>query len=150
MTFYGRWPQNIKIGIFQLPLIGSSSNFNHKLMGPNQSKKSFNEDDIQWKTTSNGRWPQNMKIWISQQPLSRPSSNFKQKLMGSYQNQIRFQWRRHSMEDNIKISSGEQTEVKKQFQWRQPSMDDDLLWKMTSKYENLNISVATDQTFLKF
>ena len=29
-------------------------------------------------------------------------------------------------------------------------MEDDLEWKMTSKYENLNISVATDRIFLKF
>ena len=37
------------------PLIGSSLNFKHKLMGTNQSQKGFNEDDLQWKTTSNGR-----------------------------------------------------------------------------------------------
>ena len=42
----GRQPQNIKSWIFQQPLIGSSSNLKYKLMGPNQIKKKWNEDDL--------------------------------------------------------------------------------------------------------
>ena len=38
MDLDGRRPQNIKSGIFQQPLIGSSSNFKIKLKGPNQNK----------------------------------------------------------------------------------------------------------------
>ena len=113
-------------------------------------KIGFNEDDLQWKTTSNGRWPQNMKIWISQQPLIGYSSNFKHKLIRSYQIQKRFQWRRPSfedlMEDDLKvqkfeylsshwsdlpqilnISSWDQTIIKKGFN------EDELQWKTTSK-----------------
>ena len=41
--------------VTQEPLIRSSSNFKHKLMGPNQNKKGFIEDDLQWKMTYNGR-----------------------------------------------------------------------------------------------
>jgi hypothetical protein len=37
-TSDGRRPQNIKSGIFQQPLIGSSSNFKLKLRGLNQNK----------------------------------------------------------------------------------------------------------------
>ena len=36
-----RWPQNMKSWISQQPLIRSSSNFKHKLMGPNKSQKRF-------------------------------------------------------------------------------------------------------------
>ena len=43
----GRWPQNMKSWIYQQPLIGSSLNFRHKLMGPNQIQKNFNKDDRQ-------------------------------------------------------------------------------------------------------
>ena len=42
-TSDGRWPQNIKSGISQQPLIGSSSNFKLKLRGLNQN---WNEDDL--------------------------------------------------------------------------------------------------------
>ena len=53
-----RQPQNIKSGISQQPLIGSSSNFKLKLRGPTQIHKCLKwrqppiEDDLQWKTTS--------------------------------------------------------------------------------------------------
>ena len=63
-------------------------------------KKSFNEDTLQCKTTSNGRWLQNMKIWIPQQPLIGSSSDFMHKLMEPYQSQIRFQWGRTSEEND--------------------------------------------------
>ena len=56
-TLNGRWPQNIKSGISQQPLIGSSSNFKLKLRGQNKIKNAWYEDDLQWKTTSNGRRP---------------------------------------------------------------------------------------------
>ena len=46
-TFNGRWPQNMESWISQQPLIGSSSNFKHKLMGPKQSQKRF-----RWKRPS--------------------------------------------------------------------------------------------------
>jgi hypothetical protein len=38
-TSNGRRPQNIKSGISQQPLIGSSSNFKLKLRGPHKNKK---------------------------------------------------------------------------------------------------------------
>ena len=56
-TSIGRSPQNMKIWISQQPLIESSSNFKHKLMGPNQSQERFQwrwplmEDDLIWKMT---------------------------------------------------------------------------------------------------
>ena len=46
----GRRYQKIKSGIYQEPLIGSSSNFKLKLRGPNQNRKL-----LEMKTTSNGR-----------------------------------------------------------------------------------------------
>jgi hypothetical protein len=73
--------QNIQIGISQQPLIGSSSNFKIKFMGPNQNLKLAER-----KTTLNGRRPQNIKDGISQQVLIRSSSNFKLKVMGQNQN----------------------------------------------------------------
>ena len=139
-------------------ILNSYSNFKHKLMGPNQSKKKvsmkttlnimtsstfgrrplmeddlkiwkfqylsshwsdlaqilnistwdhtkvkkgFNEDNLQWKTTSNGRWPQNMKIWISQQSLIGSFSNPKYKLIGPNQRQKIFQWRQPLMKDDL-------------------------------------------------
>ena len=42
--------------------------------------KISNEDDLQWKMTTNGRRPQNMKSGIDQQPLVGSYSNFKLKL----------------------------------------------------------------------
>ena len=96
MTSKGRWPQRMKVWISQQPLIGYSSNFKHKLIGPNQSKKRF-----QWKTTSNGRWPQNMKSWIYQPPLIGSLKSFKHELMGPYQIQISFQWRWTSKKDDF-------------------------------------------------
>jgi hypothetical protein len=59
MAFTGRQPQNIKTGISQQPLIGSSSNFKLKVLGPEQNGKLINT-----KMTSNGRQPQNIKICI--------------------------------------------------------------------------------------
>jgi hypothetical protein len=59
MTFTGRQPQNIKTGISQQPLIGSSLNFKFKALGPDQNGKF-----IEMKMTSNGRRPQNIKICI--------------------------------------------------------------------------------------
>ena len=62
-TSNGRWPpmeskpQNIKGGISQQPVNGSYSNFKLKLMGLNQNWNAWNEDYLQWKTTSNGRQP---------------------------------------------------------------------------------------------
>ena len=40
-TSNGRWTLNMKRWISQQALIGSSSNFKHKLMGPHQSQKKF-------------------------------------------------------------------------------------------------------------
>ena len=61
MTCNGRWPQNMKIWVSQQPLFGSISNFKHKLMGLNQSRKK-----VSMKTTFNRRWPlmkDDLKIW---------------------------------------------------------------------------------------
>ena len=44
----------------------------------------------------------------------------------------------------------DQTRVYKGMKLRRPPMEDNLQWKMTSKYEKLNISVTTDLIFLKF
>ena len=68
----GRWPQIIKSGISQQPLIRSSSNFKLKIRGPNQ-----NLILLKKKTTSNERWPQNIKSGISQLLLIWSSSTFK-------------------------------------------------------------------------
>ena len=106
-TFNGRWPlmgDDLKIWKFEylsshwldLPQIWNISSKDQTKV-----KKGLNEDDLQWKTTSDGRWPQNMKIWIHQQALIGSSSNFKHKLIGPYQSQIRFQWRWPSMEDDL-------------------------------------------------
>ena len=60
----GRQPRYIKTWISQQPLIGSSSNLKHKLMGPNQIKKN------EMKTTfNNGRGSQNIRSEIYQQVL---------------------------------------------------------------------------------
>ena len=48
-TSDGRRPQNIKSGISQQALIGSSSNFKLKLRGPNQIKSGL---EFEMKTTS--------------------------------------------------------------------------------------------------
>ena len=75
-TFNGRRPRmedDLKIWKFEylsshwsdLPQI-----LNISLWDQTKVKIGLNEDNLQWKTTSNGRWPQNMKIWISQQPLN--------------------------------------------------------------------------------
>ena len=68
-TSNGRWPQNIKSGISQQPLIEPFSNFNLKFRGPNWKKKL-----LEMKTISNRRRPQ-IKSGISQQPLIGPFSN---------------------------------------------------------------------------
>jgi hypothetical protein len=65
-TSDGRQPQNIKSGISQQPLIGSSLKL--KLGGPNPNWMDM---------TPNGRQPQNIKHGIPQQPLIRTSSTFK-------------------------------------------------------------------------
>ena len=70
-----RQPQNIKIGIVQQPLTGSSSNVKPKLREPNQNWKL-----LEIKTTSNTRRPQNIKSGICEQPLIGSYSNFKLKL----------------------------------------------------------------------
>ena len=44
----------------------------------------------------------------------------------------------------------DQTKVQKGIEWRWPSMEADLQRKMTSKYENENISANTDRMLLKF
>ena len=52
----GRWPQNMRIWISQQALIGSSSNFKHKLMGPHQSQIT-KVTKVLMKTTLNERRP---------------------------------------------------------------------------------------------
>ena len=59
-TSNGRQPQNIKSGISQQQLIGTSSNFKLKLMGPNQHWIL-----LEMKTICNGRWTQNIKVETS-------------------------------------------------------------------------------------
>ena len=107
MNSNGRWPQNIKIWISQQWLMGSSPNFKHKLMGPNQIKKRFQwrqrsmKDDLQWKMTFNERWPpmeDDLKIW-------------------------KF-WYRSSL--NFKLRLGDQIKIRNA--WN----EDDLQWKTTS------------------
>ena len=44
----------------------------------------------------------------------------------------------------LNLSLGDQTKIKND--WN----EDELQWKMTSKYQKLNISVTTDRIFLKF
>ena len=69
--------------------------------------KVWNEDNLQWKMTSNGRWPQNIKKRISLQPLVGSCSNLKLKLLGSNQRVQSYEMK--------KISNG-----------RQPQTEDDL------------------------
>ena len=52
MTSNGRWPQNMKSGISQQPLVGSYSNFKLKPIGSNQGVQRY-----QLKMTCSGRWP---------------------------------------------------------------------------------------------
>ena len=106
-TFNGRRPlmeDDLKIRKFEY-LSSHCSNFPQILnIGSGEQsrvKKSFNEDNLQCKTTCNGRWLQNMKIWISQQPLIESSSNFTHMLMRSNQSQKRFRWRQAPMEDEL-------------------------------------------------
>ena len=56
-TSNGTWPQNIKSGISQQPLIGSYFNFKHKLGWPNHSLQI-----PKMETISNGRQP-HMERW---------------------------------------------------------------------------------------
>ena len=61
-----RGPQSMKIQISQQPLIESSSNFKHKLMGPIQSQKK-----ISMKATFNGIQPLkevDLKLWKFEYP----------------------------------------------------------------------------------
>ena len=61
--------------------IGSYLNSKLKLRRPNHiSTNLWNEDDLQWKRTSNGRQPQNIKSDITKQLLIGSYSNFKLKL----------------------------------------------------------------------
>jgi hypothetical protein len=76
-TSDGGQNQNIKSGISQQPLIGSSSNFKLKFCLK-----------FKMKMTSDGRRPQNIKSGTSQPPLIGSSSNFKLKLRGPNQNEI--------------------------------------------------------------
>ena len=48
------------------------------------------------------------------------------------------------------LSYWDQIRVQKGIKWRQTQMEDDLQQKMTSKYENENISANTDRMLLKF
>jgi hypothetical protein len=100
----------MKSRIAKQPLVGSYSNLKLKLMGSNQNcTKVWNEDNLQWKMTSNGRWPQYIKSWISQQPLVGSCSNLKLKLMGSNQSVQSYETKTTSkgsqpqMKDDFKI-----------------------------------------------
>jgi hypothetical protein len=97
MTSNRRQPQNNKSWISQQTLIGSSSNFKSKLMGPKQNQNPWNEYDLQWKKTSK------IKSWISQQPLIGSFSNLKHKFRGPNQNKKCLKWGQPPMEDDLKI-----------------------------------------------
>ena len=101
---------------------------------------------------------------ISQQLIIGSSLDFELRLRGNKLNLRRFlKWRRPPLEDNLKIlkveyicnhwwdcpqilnlSLGDHNKIKKS--WN----EDGIVWKTTSKYLKLNISVTTDQIFLKF
>ena len=145
MTFNARLPfleDDLKIQKFEylsmhwsdIPQISNISSCDQTKV-----KKGFNEDDLQWKMTS-----KHEKLSIS--ALIGSSPNLKYKLMEPCQSRKRFQWRRPTMEDDLKlgkfeylssqwldfpqilnISSWEQTKVKKDFN------EDYLQCKMTSK-----------------
>ena len=72
MTSNGRWPQNIKSGIYQQPLVGPYLNLKLKLMWANTILRM-----LQIKMNCNRRRPQNIKSGISQQPLVGSYPNFK-------------------------------------------------------------------------
>ena len=137
-TSNGRRPQNVKSWISQQPLIGSSWNFKLKPRGPNQNEKCLQwrwplmEGDVQWKMTSNGRQP--------------PMEDDLKILNVEY---LRNHWL--DLSQNLSLSSGDQTKIKNA--WN----EDDLQWKMTSKYQKLNISdlpqilnlISGDQFWIK-
>ena len=107
----------------------------------------LNEDDLQWKKTSNGRRPQNIKSGISQKLLIGSYSN----LNFSLDDQIIFynseKRRKPPMDDDINILKVEylsntlldhnqilnflddQTIFYKSLKWRQTPMEDDLSGK---------------------
>ena len=109
-TFQWRMTSRYWSGIFQQPLIGSSSPFKLKLRGPNWKL-------FEMKTTSDGR---NNYSGISHQPLMGFSSSFKLKLRGSNKKWILLDikmtsiWRQHQ---NIQV---DYLRVNKQFKLRQP------------------------------
>ena len=115
MTYSGRqstMEDNLKISNFEylsnhwsdLPKILNLSSGEET-----QIKNTWNEDNLQWKTTSKGRRPQNIKSWISQQQMIGSSSNVRPKLRGRNPNE-------------------------KYLKWRRPPMEGDLQWKTSLKY----------------
>jgi hypothetical protein len=92
-------------------MLGSYSNFEPKLRGPNQNWKL-----LEMKMTSNGRQPQNIKSWISQfrtylQPL-KESWISQQPMIRSY--------------SNFKLKLGDQNKIEKCYKRRQLQMEDDI------------------------
>ena len=72
MTSIERQPQNIKSGISQQPLIGSSSNFKLKLRGPDNNKKL-----LEIKMSSIGRQTSNIEWKIFQYKTTSKYENGK-------------------------------------------------------------------------
>ena len=67
-TSHRRQPRNMKIEISQQPLVGSFPKIQTKAKGTTQKCTEENEDNLQWKTTSNGRPPpmeDDLKIWTA-------------------------------------------------------------------------------------
>ena len=116
---YLRWPQNIRSGISQQPLFGSSWNVNHKLRAPNQ-----NWILLWMKMTSNGRRPQNIK-----------------------KEYLRNRW--SYLPQKLNLSCGHQTKIKNWSKFRWSPMEYDLkisevkypsnLWSDLSQIWNLNL-----------
>ena len=93
----------LKVEYFSAHWSDQPQNLNLSSGDQTKIKAAWNEDDLQWNTTSNGRRPLNIKSWISQQPLIGSSLNFKLKLRGQYQNQRCLRWRPKQMEEDLKI-----------------------------------------------
>jgi hypothetical protein len=157
----GRWPQIIKSGISQQPLIRSSSNFKLKLREPNKKM-------LQMKTTSIRRQPQmedDLKI-LNMEYLSNHWSDLLQIFNLSSEDQpkikrlkmkttsdkrqpqiLKVEYLSNHWSDLpqiLNLSLGEQTKTKNALN------EDDLQWKMASKFQKRNFSANTDQIFLKF
>ena len=113
------------------------------------------EEDLQWKMTSN------FQIEISQKPLVRSSPNFKLKLIWTYQTINIIQMKttsngRWPQISKIKylsnhwsdlaqiwnLSSNNQTKLYKCFKWRWPQIEDNL------KYKKWNISATPGRNVL--